>query len=691
MASNDGGVGISLNRGATWNRVQFPNAQIYHVTTDNQIPYLVYGNRQDGPSFRGPSNSLIFGYGQFVPDITRDQWITVGGGESGWTISDPTDPAIVWSSGTGAGSIGGSIDRYDERTREYRPVEVWPDNTEGWAAGDLKYRFNWTFPVAMSPHDHRRIYTGSQYVHMTSDGGQSWKLISPDLTLNDTTRLGPSGGLTGDNIGPEYGGTLMSIAESPKQAGVIWTGSNDGQVQVTRDAGKTWTNVSAAIPGLPAWGTIYTVEPSRYQAGTAYITVDLHQENNRDPFVYKTTNFGKTWTSLASTLPKSMLSYAHCIKEDPVRPGMLYLGTEGGLYVSFDDGDNWQSLQNNLPHVPVYGITVQEHFNDLVLATYGRGFWILDDITSLRNMQPNVTSSDAYLFPPRPAYRWRGRTPTLAQSYDPTAGQNPAYGANIDYFLKAAPAEDVRISILDARGQTVRTMRGTRTAGVNRVYWDFRYPPSSDIRLRTSPIYASWMKPPEDGRPAGGRLALLAPPGIYTVKLVAGGKEFTQPLKVLRDPHAGGTDADIQAQFALMQSIRDNVQAVGQMVNRLETMRKQLLDLQTSQPAVREQAGALEQTLRNFEENFVQLKVSGGQDGMRWPAKLTAKLQHLATQVQETDYAPTAQQIAVNQQFTAQIKTLRTRLDELTSKEIAQFNQFLKGRSMPALTASGQE
>jgi hypothetical protein len=230
--------------------VQFPNAQIYHVRTDNQIPYYVYGNRQDGPSFRGPSNSRVFGYGNFVPQISRDQWMTVGGGESGWAIPDPADPNIVWASGTGAGPIGGTVDRYDERTRQYRGVEVWPDNTEGIPAGDLKYRFHWTFPLAISPHDHNKVYAGSQHVHMTIDGGQSWKVISPDLTLNDKSKQRSSGGLTGDNIGPEYGDVLMAIVESPKQAGIIWTGSNDGQVQVTRDGGKNWTNVTANIPGL---------------------------------------------------------------------------------------------------------------------------------------------------------------------------------------------------------------------------------------------------------------------------------------------------------------------------------------------------------------------------------------------------------------------------------------------------------
>src|SRR6185312_4230659 len=401
IVSNDGGVGFSVDRGRTWQRVQFPNAQIYHVATDNQIPYNVYGNRQDGPSFRGPSNSRVMGYGQFVSPISRGLWQTVGGGESGWTIPDWSDPNIVWSSGTASGSLGGSIDRYDERTRQYRSVEVWPDNPEGWPAADLQYRFNWTFPVAMSPHDHNKVYVGSQYVHMTTDGGQSWRVISPDLTLNDKSRQGPSGGLTGDNIGPEYGDTLIAIAESPKMAGVIWTGSNDGQVQVTRDGGKSWTNVTRNIPNLPPWGTVYAVAPSRYDAGAAYITVDLHQEDDRNPYVYKTTDFGQTWKSLSATLPKGPLSYAHAIAEDTVRRGLLFLGTENSLYVSFDDGDAWQPLQNNLPHVPVYGITVQEHFGDLVLATYGRGFWILDDIAPLRQMTPEVLAADAHLFAPR--------------------------------------------------------------------------------------------------------------------------------------------------------------------------------------------------------------------------------------------------------------------------------------------------
>jgi photosystem II stability/assembly factor-like uncharacterized protein len=682
IVSNDGGVGISVNRGKTWNRVQFPNAQIYHVATDNQVPYYVYGNRQDGPSFRGPSNSRMFGYGQFVRPIPRDQWLSVGGGESGWTIPDPVDPNIIWASSTAAGPIGGTIDRYDDRTRQYRGVEVWPENLGGTPAGEVKYRFNWTFPLAMSPHDHNKIYTGSQFVHMTTDGGQSWKIISPDLTLNDKSKQVSSGGLTGDNIGPEYGDTLISIAESPKQAGVIWTGSNDGQVYVTRDNGAHWTNTSPNIPGLPPWATIYTVEPSPFDAATAYITADLHQENNRDPFVYKTSDYGKTWKNLSATIPRSMLSYAHCIKEDPVRRGLLYLGTENGLYISFDDGEHWQSFQNNLPHVPVYGITVQPHFNDLVLATYGRGFWILDDITPLRRLTPDVAQSAAFLFPPRPAYRFRGITPELASSYDPTDGENPAYGADLNYYLKSAPAGDVSIAILDANGETVRTLRGTKTAGINRVQWDLRYSPSNEIRLRTAPIYGSWMKIPTEGRPAGGRIQLMASPGVYTVQLTVGGQTYKEQLTVIKDPHSAGTEADIRAQFSFMRALRDNLNAAGEMVNRVEVVRSQVEALNAQ---VRPEAESLDRELMSFEENLHQLRITGGQDGMRWPAKLIEKLTHIASELQDADFPPTSQQIAVNQQLTDQIRALRTRFDELMTKEVAQFSDLLRQRGLPAL------
>ncbi|HEV2445043.1 MAG TPA: sialidase, partial [Candidatus Sulfopaludibacter sp.] len=400
VVANDGGIGITINRGRTWARVQFPIAQLYHVTVDNQIPYFVYGNKQDGSSYRGPSNSLGGGRGGgggfATPDpesqipgapagtaapgaeqaaapaggrggrggrggaggpptggpIPRSAWHSVTGGESGFATPDPVDPNIIWSSASGSGSVGGIVTVFDERNHQARDVEIWPELVSGATAAEVKYRFNWEFPILISPHDHSKVYAGSQYVHMTTDQGHTWKIISPDLTRNEKSRQQFSGGLTGDNIGVEYAGVVFALAESPVQAGVLWAGTNDGQVQITRDGGKNWTNVTAGIPGMPEWGTVSNIEASRYDAGTAYLTVDAHQVNNRDPFVYKTTDYGKTWTAIVNGIPHSMLSYAHCVREDPARKGLLFLGTENALYVSFDDGQNWQPLQSNLPHAP---------------------------------------------------------------------------------------------------------------------------------------------------------------------------------------------------------------------------------------------------------------------------------------------------------------------------------------------------
>src|SRR4051812_17565185 len=509
--AHDQGISISQNRGRTWLKQRLPNAQVYHVTVDNQIPYNVYGNKQDGPSYRGPSNSRLDegggrgGGGGGRPGIPRGMWHAIGGGESGWATPDPVDPNIIWSTASGSGSVGGIVVRYEESRRQMRNVEVWPDQQNGVPA-DLKYRFIWNAPFHISPHDHNKIFTGSQFVHQSTDGGQSWQEISPDLTLNDKSRQQSSGGLTPDNIGVEYGDVVYAIAESPKQAGLIWAGTNDGLVQVTRNGGKAWTNVTKNIPNLPAWGTVSNIEPSRYDAGTAYITVDFHQVDNRDPFIYKTADYGATWKAITNGIAKSMLSYAHCVREDPVRRGLLYAGTENGMYVSFDDGENWQPLQMNLPHAPVYWIAVQEHFHDLVIGTYGRGFWILDDTTPLRALTPETLNADAQLLAPRPAYRFRAITAPAVTYDDPTVGEDPPYGADINYYLKSAPTGPVTVSILDAKGQPVRTINGTRNAGLNRVYWDLRSEPSRGVELRTSPLYAPEVTVGPDGvrRSAGG-------------------------------------------------------------------------------------------------------------------------------------------------------------------------------------------
>ncbi|HXY31549.1 MAG TPA: hypothetical protein VEI06_12635 [Gemmatimonadaceae bacterium] len=674
VVSHDGGVSITNNRGKTWLRVELPIAQIYHVTVDNRVPYYVYGNRQDGPSAMGPSNSKLAGFFGFDPGIPRGQWLTVGGGESGWATPDTVDTNIVWSSASGFGSEGGIVTRYDVRTRISNSVTVWPISSHGSPADSIKYRFVWTFPLTISPHDHNTVYVGSQFVHRTTDGGKSWQVISTDLTRNDKARQRSSGGLTPDNIGVEYAGVVFAIAESPVEKGLIWAGTNDGLVHLTRDGGKSWSNISANIPGLITWGTISNIEASRFDAGTAYLTVDGHQVNNRDPWVYKTSDYGKTWKLITGGLPKTPLSYAHIVKEDPARRGLLYLGEEGGLYVSFDDGANWQSLQAGMPRAPVYGLAIQQHFGDLVVATYGRGFWILDDIASLRALTPEVLAKSAYLFTPRDAYRFRTVEPPFAPFEDPTVGKNPTYGASIDYWLKSAEKDSLTLTILDSAGTVVRTLKGPPAAGTNRAWWDLRFDKTTEAKIRTNPLYAAWLGVGAQGKsaPTLGRDAILAPPGVYSVKLTVAGQDFVQKFRVLKDPSSGGSEAEIRDQTALLRSIHGDLNATIDMINRVEQVRSQLISLKQtfasdSQMAdVRGTADSLDQKLRAFEENLMQVRITGrGQDDVRWPSRLSESLFFLGLELGSSDYAPTAQQREAAGLLHGQVKPLQDQLQQL--------------------------
>ena len=464
---NDEGVSISVTRGESWHRIRLPIAQLYRVTADTRVPYYVCGNMQDGPSTCGPSNSKSSGsYVTGGSEIPRGLWYSVGGGESGTATPDPTDPFIVWSTASGRGSASGIVVRHDLRTRQSRDVEVWPVAPFGHAAADIRYRFIWDFPIVISPHDHNKIYVGSQFLHVTTNGGQSWEVKSPDLTLNTKNTQVHSGGLTPDNLGVEYGNTIYSIAESPVQSGLIWVGTNDGVVQVTQDDGANWANVTANIPGMIAWGTVFNIEPSRFDAGKAYITVNGHLEGNFDPWVYKTNDYGQSWTQITDGLPRNPLSNARNVREDPIRPGLLYLATENGMFLSFDDGDNWQPLQLNLPHTPVSWLTIQEHFNDLVLSTYGRGFWVLDDLSPFQQLTAEAAASDAFLFAPRSAYRLRLVDNTVREmADDPTAGDNPPYGASLSYWLGSEPPGDVTLEIADSNGSLIASVDGAKKRG----------------------------------------------------------------------------------------------------------------------------------------------------------------------------------------------------------------------------------
>lgn len=688
IVAHDQGLSISINRGETWLRQRLSNAQMYHVTADTEIPYNVLGNKQDEPTYRGPSNSRLGSRG-----IPRGVWHHVGGGESGWATPDPVDPNIVWSSASGSGMVGGIVVRYDETRRQYRAVEVWPEQSRG-ASADVRYRFVWDAPIHISPHDHNTVYVGSQHVHRTQNGGQSWEVISPDLTLNDKSRQVLSGGLTGDNIGVEYAGVVFGIAESPLEAGLIWAGTNDGLLHVTRDGGESWTNVTGNMPDMPEWMAVRSIVPSRYDAGTAYVAIDGHQANVRDPHVYRTRDYGESWDMITDGIPHSALSYTKVIAEDPVRQGLLYLGMENALYVSFNDGDDWQPLQNNLPHAPVSGIVIQEHFDDLVIGTYGRGFWILDDLTALQQLTPEVMASSSHLFEPRDAYRFREITRPAVPYNDPTTGQNPEYGASLNYWLAEPAGSDPVITIEDSGGNEVRTISGSNDAGINRVHWDLRDTPNGTISLYTSPVYADHIQVGPEGRnaPGGARVSILMAPGEYTVRLTVDGTEHTQIVTVLKDPNSEGTQADIEAQIAFMKGVREDVVTTGDMVHRIEAVRVQLATLARFNED-EEVAGAIESLEAELVDQLmeiVDLRLTGqGQDGVRFGAELLQKLTYLPRGLSVADFAPTDSELEVKQILHDEMLERGSTLDALLAEDLAALNEMLARKGLTVITDDG--
>ena len=689
MISDDGGVIITLNRGKSWHRINLPIAQMYHVAVDNRIPYYVYGGKQDGPAYRGPSTGSFFGGW----DFTRSLWESTAGGECGFIIPDPVDPYIVWG-----GSYNAQLERTNYKTGHTATVHVWPESIYGSHASVVKYRFNWTFPIHISPHDRNKVYVGSQYVHMTSDAGRTWTVISPDLSKNDPSKMGPSGGLTRDNLAVEYGCVVFAIAESPLEEGCIWAGTNDGLVHVTRDGGKIWSNVTQNIPNFLPWGTVSNIEPSRYDAGTAYITIDFHQMNNRDPFVYKTTDFGQTWQSLSSTIPKNVFSYCHWVHEDPVRKGLLYLGTENAIYVSFNDGRSWLPLQNNLPHAPVHHMVVQEHFNDLVVGTYGRGFWIMDDISPLQQLTEAVLGSDIHLFKSHHAYRL----------HSITGGPNVFPRANIDYYLKEIPKGPITITILDAQGNNVNTLKGTKRFGINRITWNLRYPGARPTKLRTKPpanphvveekrFVSTWIRegwyPLLSWGTSGGFRGFLVAPGTYTIKLDADGKEFTQKLEVKKDPRSEGTLEDIKEQVKTQIDIQEDLNTVSDMISQIEWMRKQCYDLVDvlktggGSDALLKSIEDFDKKIRSIEDELFQSIIAEGDTkSFRYPQKLYCKLSVLAGDVANSvDFAPNKQQKEVYSLLKERTTEQKRRFENLVQTDLPAFNNLLKENNLTGI------
>ncbi|SNZ00432.1 WD40/YVTN/BNR-like repeat-containing protein [Flagellimonas pacifica] len=680
MVAHDGCASISLNRGKTYQRIVLPIAQMYHVATDNQIPYNVYGNRQDGYSYKGPSNSLQ-GY------IPLGLWKGVGGCESGFAQPDPFDNNIVWS-----GCYDGGLERYNAKTGHAQDVRVWPEAGYGWAPKDMKYRWYWNFPLEFSNYVKHRVYVGSQFVHKSDDNGNSWQLISPDLTLNDKSHQQSSGGIAIDNLMTWDGAVLISIEESKLEEGVIWTGSNDGQVHLTKNFGKDWINVSKNIPDLPEWGTISSIETSRYTKGTVYITVDLHHMGNFDPFVYKTSDYGKSWKLVSSTVPKSIHSFAHVIKEDPKKEGMLYLGVDNGLYISYDDGDNWMRFKNNLPPAPVYWLEIQEQFDDLVVCTYGRGYYILDNIAPLREFATDVLDNEVHLFSIRQAYRFHDKQSIKTDGPSLNSGKNPAYGADINYYLKENTKEKIEVQVLSQNNEVIRTLKGSNEVGVNRVMWDLRYEPTYKPYLRSTPPGRPWVQLNGEGwRPLvtwdldlwRGQFGPKVVPGNYRVKLIVGEQEFVRDLTILKDPKSEGSVEDIKEQVALSLELRDAMNIAVNMINTVEMIRSELnilIPKLTNDKDV-EDARRLQQKAESVAGLLYDIHLTGArEDAFRSPMKLYGRLSALASDLggHGIDFKPTKQQKEVAQIFNGRLKKITDKFDNLVNLEIDKLNKQLE-------------
>ncbi|MBI3982583.1 MAG: hypothetical protein HY337_06705 [Gemmatimonadetes bacterium] len=564
LSGSDGGYQVSYDGGTNWEVINnVVLSQFYHVFYDMRAPYYVCGGLQDNGNWCGPS-AVPYSEG-----IRKDDWFTVSGGDGFYAVPIPTEPHLVYSN-----SQGGNIVLTDTRTGASRSLHPYPNRvgSAGDGIAEHKYRYNWDSPIHLSPHAPGTVYFGGNVLFKSTNYGQSWEAISPDLTTNDKSKQQSSGGaIYVDNTAAEFHSTILTIAESPVRAGVIWVGTDDGNIQVTQDGGRTWANVVGNIRGLPLASWVARIEASPHDAGTAYVAVDRHRDDDFTPHVFKTADYGRTWTSLRGNLP--LMGYAQVVREDPVVRNLLFVGTELGIFASWDGGQRWASLRNNLPPVSVRDIKVHPRDHDLIVGTHGRGVFILDDITALRQVA-QAMQADAYLFDVRPATRWMvwGRDASLgAKTF---AAENPPYGALITYYVKTDPKDPVVITISERGGRPIRELRRTDVkAGVNRLAWDLRYD-------GPRPAQSQGQQAGGGGGGGGfGGAGVTVVPGEYTVTLRAAGRDLTKSVRVAADPRVQVAQADYEAQLAAALELRDLVSQVNQVIDRTEDLKKQLTGL----------------------------------------------------------------------------------------------------------------
>jgi len=669
IVGDDGGAQVTYNGGEGWSTYHNqPTAQFYRVTTDDYFPYRIYGAQQDNSSVRILHRSTSGSIGE------RD-WEPTAGGESGHIAPNPKNPDIVY-----AGSYDGFLTRVNHKTGEIRSIDVWPDNPMGHGAKDMKYRFQWNFPVFFSPHDSNVLYTAGNRLFKTTDEGQSWVAISGDLTRNDTTKMASSGGpITQDNTSVEYYGTIFTALESPHEAGVIWTGSDDGLIYLTQDGGKIWQNVTPPKKLLPEWAQINSIEAHPFAPGGLYVAATRYKSDDFKPYLLKTTDYGKSWKLITKGIDSS--HFTRVIRADPNRRGLLYAGTESGMYISFDDGESWKPFQLNLPVVPVTDLAVKG--NDLIVATQGRAFWVLDDLTPLHQLSAKMAAGNFWLFKPRAAYRMRG----AAAAHPVNAGKNPPNGVVFYYTFKEQPdSSAVRLKIFDASAHLIKSFSPKEKEksdqlpmgkNMNKFVWNMRYANAEKFNN-----LILW---------AGGTQGPKAVPGTYSARLIVGPDSMLVDFEIRQDPRSGSTLADLQKQFDFLIGIRDKLTETHLAIKQIRKIRNQInavtkrLGKAESDREIKDSGKAIVEKISRIEKTLYQTKNQSRQDPLNFPIRLNNKLSALASLSSFGDYLPTDQALQVRDNLISKIDTQLTKFRDIKEKEIPEFNRLVNEKRVPAI------
>lgn len=690
IVGNDGGASVSFDGGKSWSSENNqPTAQFYHVAVDNQFPYHIYGAQQDNSTVEIVSRTNGFGIGE------KDWW-PAAGGESGFVVPDLQHPGVTFG-----GGYDGALSRYDRHTGQRRSIAVWPDNPMGHGAKNLRDRFQWTYPILLSKHGQHPLYVASQYLYQSNNEGESWKRISPDLTRNDSSKQIASGGpITKDNTAVEYYNTIFSLSESPIKEGILWAGSDDGLIHLTTDGGKHWKNVTPKH--LPKWTTISNIEASHFDAGTAFITGRRYRQDDFKPYVFKTNDYGKHWTSITKGLPQDESIFV--IRQDNRVPQLLFAGTLRGVYVSLDGGLSWQPFQLNLPHVPIRDMAIQERENDLVLATHGRSFWIFDHLEVLRQMVTKFKPGHPFLFKPEPTYLMHGASFHRAGI---ALGENPKNGLEVFYYLdhKADPKTSINLVFLTPKGDTIAHFSNKRDArgrslqnkspfyqdsnrvrrgvpgtkqGINTFVWNLRYPDATTV-----PGAVIW-----GGNMAGPQIT----PGHYKITLSINGQSLSQTFEVKKDPRIAASQKDLEEQFALLMKIHNKLDTTNRAINQIRKIKKQLtsrvqpISKQPEAKKLVEMARKLEKALTDIEENLMQTRSHANEDPLNYPIKLNNKLASLAATIRSSYNRPTQQDYEVFKELSAKVDKQLNRLKPLLHDGLDDFNEAFKNRGIPAVT-----